>query len=470
MTDTTSGLAVPMPQNPDAERAVLAAPIVAPNSTYLATISQQLSEEDFFDERHKNIFRAELLLAAQQQAIDLVTVTDLLHRQGKLEATGGAAYIASIIDGVAREQHVAHYAAIVREAAVRRKLIHIGADLQGAAGAGEENSRELLESLTHKSIELLSRDGSAALPHSWRDAVMSAMEEIATSFSDPGSVMRLNFGIHELDQATAGLRRQDLVLIVGQTSHGKTAIAMQLATNADSCGYRGLIFSAEMSKEALAKRELAHAADVPLWYTRRPEVIRDRGWALRQLTEAAAREVRRNLMVVDRDITPLRVTALAELIQRTSGLDFVIVDYDQLVIRAAPGRHDDEFARQAQFVSDCLAMAKRLNICFLLLCQPRKVDTEVARGKRNPRVEEIFGHSAVGNTAHHILWVMRRFFQHDMDPDYECDAVVHVLKARNDKPTSLEVDFDPNAVLFANKGTVERPAPRSAAQAAGGGA
>ncbi len=88
----------PLPQNADAERAVLAAPII--NADSFLVISQQLSEEHFFDQRHQRIFRAELLLAAQQQVIDLITVTDLLHRRGELEAVGGAAYISSIIDGV----------------------------------------------------------------------------------------------------------------------------------------------------------------------------------------------------------------------------------------------------------------------------------------------------------------------------------------------------------------------------------
>ncbi len=106
--------------------------------------------------------------------------------------------------------------------------------------------------------------------------------------------MRLNFDIRELDEATSGLRRQDLVLIVGQTSHGKTALAMQLAASADKRGYKGLIFSAEMSMPKLWRNaELAHTANVPLWYTRRPEVIRDRDRALRRLTEAAAQEAKR---------------------------------------------------------------------------------------------------------------------------------------------------------------------------------
>jgi hypothetical protein len=90
-----------------------------------------------------------------------------------------------------------------------------------------------------------------------------------------------------------------------------------------------------------------------------------------------------------------------------SGLDFVIVDYDQLVIRAGLRGRDDEFRAQAEFMSDALALTKRLNICFILLCQPRKVDEDVARGRRPPRVEQIFGSSAVANNfrfARHSGW------------------------------------------------------------------
>jgi replicative DNA helicase len=425
----------PVPNNPDAERAVVAALMLNPE--YLPAIVLHLSEDQFFDQRHRKIFRAELLLAAQQRPIDILTVTALLEQQGELESVGGASYVASVIDGVPHVQNVAHYAAIVRDAAVRRNFITVCDEFQSAAETGRESGNKLLERGCSKFIEMLSAEGNSALHSPWRDAVTAAMGEIVESFHDPGSVMRLKFGIPGLDEITSGLRRQDLVLIVGQTSHGKTGLAMQLATNADSSGYRGLILSAEMSKEALAKRELAHTARVPLYQTRRPELVRDPKRLLDMLTEAAASEAKRRLVVVDRDITPLRVKVLCELVRCTSGLDFVIVDYDQLVVRAGLKRPEEEFAHQARFVSDALALAKRLNICFILLCQPRKVDHDVARGKRNPRVEEIFGHSAAGNTAHHVLWVMRRYFQKDMDPAFERDAVVHVLKARNDKPASV---------------------------------
>lgn len=444
----------PLPQNLEAERALLAAPILDAGS--ILRISQEISETHFFLPAHKKIFRAQQLLASENKPIDPLTLSDQLRKQGDLESVGGELYLWQITDGVPRVQNVRHYAAIVRDAAERRELIHLADELQQDADCGEKSARKIKERTTEKLLELLGKDGSASLPCPWPTAVTSALEEIAQSFDDPGSVMRLKFGIRDLDEVTSGFRRKDVVLIVGQTSHGKSALAMQLAINSDQVGCKGLIFSAEMSREALATRELVHTAGIPLYYTRRPELVRDKSQVLKKLLQAAVIESKRSLLVVDRDITPARVKTLCELVHRTSGLDFVIVDYDQLVVRAALTRPEQEFAMQARFAADALAIAKRLDVCFVLLCQPRKVEPDVARGRRGPRVEDIFGHSAVGNTAHHILWVIRRFFQKDKDPAYERQAVIHVLKARNDKPASVEVDFDPDAVLFQDKAPTEK--------------
>jgi replicative DNA helicase len=276
------------------------------------------------------------------------------------------------------------------------------------------------------------------------------MDEIIEGIRNPGQVMRQTSGIPKLDEMTAGFRREDLVLIVGGTSHGKSTLAQQIAVESDNAGYKGIIFSAEMSKKAIAKRELSHTADVPLYLLRRPEKIHSPDSIIRKLVYAAGEESKRKLLVVDHDITPSRVWSLCEMVHKSQGLDFVIVDYDQLVIREGMGRGDNEYAEQARFVADALEMCKRLKLCFMLLCQPRKLDQDVASGKRAPRVEEIFGSSAVANTAHHILWVIRRFFQKQMNVENEGEAAVYILKARNDKAGHVDIGFDPDRVIFVN--------------------
>jgi replicative DNA helicase len=443
----------PLPHDPEAEKTILACGILDANSIPL--IAQQVSENDFFLEKNRKIFLAQKHLAAAGQPTELVALCDCLKRRGDLEYVG-ADYVASLVDGAVRVRNVQHYTGIIREKALGRSMIHLCHNLEEKLFGDEAIPHKLLESGTKDFLGLLSRDGDAALPSSWREAVMLAMEEITQSIRKPGSVMRLRFGLRDLDEVTSGFRRQDLVLVVGQTGHGKTTLVMELAANSDSCGYKGLIFSAEMSRENLAKREIAHTAKIPQYFIRRPELIHNPDSVLEILTEAAATETKRKLTVVDQGITPERVWAFTELTHRTSGLDFVIVDYDQLVVRAGLRRNEDEFAEQAKFVATALDVAKRLNICFILLCQPRKVDADVARGQRIPRIEDIFGSSAVANAAHHVLWIVRHFFQKGMDVQYERDATAYILKARNDNARGVELEFDPDAVLFKDKQKAEQ--------------
>jgi replicative DNA helicase len=438
----------PLPYNADAERAILAAGIL--DNKAVLEASAHVKREDFFLEQHRLVFSASQALAAEGHPIDLVTLTDTLHRQGKLEAAGGAAYVAAIVDGQVKVTNIAHYAKIVREAAQRRRIIYACARLEEAAMKGEEDAAKLLQTGASEFLSMMSQDGEAAMPSTWREAVYGAMDKTIEALRHQNSVMRIFCGIPKIDDMTAGFRRNDVVLIVGQTSHGKSLLASQYATHSDDAGYKGLIFSAEMSKESLALRELAHSGNVPLYLLRRPELIHNPERVIEDMTAAAARESKRSLLVVDQDVTPKRVWSLSEMVKRSKGLDFVIVDYDQLVIRAALGSRDDEFKAQARFMADALALAKRLNICFILLCQPHKLDDEVSRGKRPPRIEQIFGSASVANTAHHVLWIVRKFFQTGMDPVYERSAMVYVLKARNDKTGKVDIGFAPDTVLFTN--------------------
>jgi replicative DNA helicase len=322
--------------------------------------------------------------------------------------------------------------------------------IQQQAFEEEGKASEVLERGAKSLLSLMSDEGDAAMASTWAEAVMCAMREVCEEIKNPVAGFRWRFGGPKIDER-AEWRQQEVNLLVGMTSHGKSLLAMQRAVNADDAGWRGLIFSAEMSKEVLAKRELAHSGNVSLYQLRRPELIRDAGAVISDLTGAAAKESTRKLVVVDRDITPNRVWSLCELVAHEGGLHFVVVDYDQLVVRAGVRMKDDEFRAQAEFMSNALAMAKRLNICFILLCQPRKVDEDVARGKRPPRVEQIFGSSAVANTAHNILWVMRKYFTSGMDPIYERSATSFILKARNDRTGKIDHGSDPDRVLFTNE-------------------
>ena len=133
----------PLPNNLEAERSVLGA-IILDNHALNAAI-ETLRPEDFFLDQHRRVFTHMMVLGENQQAIDLVTLTDELHRKGELEASGGAPYLASLADGMPRVSNIEHYARIVKEKAVLRNLIHTTHDIQQRAFEGEDDADAILD-------------------------------------------------------------------------------------------------------------------------------------------------------------------------------------------------------------------------------------------------------------------------------------------------------------------------------------
>src|SRR6516225_8644266 len=140
---TDSTLERPLPSNLDAERSILGA-ILLDNNALNAAI-EALKAEDFFIPQHRNIFTQMIALGESQQAIDLVTLTEELHRRGELDSSGGAPYLASLVDGVPRVSNVEHYARIVKEKAILRNLIHATHNIQQRAFEGEDGADAILD-------------------------------------------------------------------------------------------------------------------------------------------------------------------------------------------------------------------------------------------------------------------------------------------------------------------------------------
>ena len=140
-TETT--LERPLPQNLEAERSVLGA-ILLDNHALNAAI-EKLRPDDFFLDQHRRIFHHMIELGESQQAIDLVTLSDQLRRKGELEAAGGAAYIAQLVDGVPRVSNLEHYARIIKEKSVLRNLIHATHAIQQTALEAEEDADAILD-------------------------------------------------------------------------------------------------------------------------------------------------------------------------------------------------------------------------------------------------------------------------------------------------------------------------------------
>ncbi|HXE43538.1 MAG TPA: DnaB-like helicase C-terminal domain-containing protein, partial [Candidatus Baltobacteraceae bacterium] len=149
-----------------------------------------------------------------------------------------------------------------------------------------------------------------------------------------------------------------------------------------------------------------------------------------------------------------RIWALSEARKRSVGLDFVIVDYDQLVIEAGIDDQDEKsfFAHQGRFVNQAQKFAKRLDICMIIVAQMRKMPAGAIKGGSfRMQLDDIYGHSAIRNAPDVIIAVFRDFFLKDRDPKFERDAQAHVVKARNGQTGKVKMDFDPRRLRFSDK-------------------
>src|SRR5215469_9131215 len=199
----------PLPSNLDAERSILGAILLDNNA--LNTAIESLKEEDFFLPQNRQLFKQMLALSESQQAIDLVTLTDALHRRGELESSGGAPYLASLVDGMPRVSNVEHYARIVKEKAILRNLIHATHNIQQRAFEGEDGADTILDN-AESSIFALAEDRVKAGLIPIKEIVHESFDRLERIFREGKSITGISTGYGELDKLLSGLQPSELII------------------------------------------------------------------------------------------------------------------------------------------------------------------------------------------------------------------------------------------------------------------
>lgn len=285
----------PLPHNLDAERSVLGA-ILLDNHALNAAL-EKLKPEDFFLDQHRRVFQQMIALGETQQAIDLVTLTDSLHRRGELESSGGAGYLAQLLDGVPHVANIDHYARIVREKSLLRSLIHQTHAIQQQALEAEEDADAILDR-AESTIFQLAEDRIRAGLVGVKELVRENFPRLSQIFTEGKRVTGLATGYNQLDNLTSGLQPSELVILAARPSMGKTSLALNFAENVAVRGKAPVaIFSLEMSKESLLQRFLASEARVDSHKFRTGHLKRE-DW--RKITESLARLAESPLWIEDR--------------------------------------------------------------------------------------------------------------------------------------------------------------------------
>ena len=430
----------PMPQNLDAERSILGA-ILLDNHALNAAI-ENIKPEDFFLEQHRRVFNQMIALGENQQAIDLVTLTESLHRVGELEASGGAPYLAALADGMPRVSNVEHYARIVREKALLRNLIHATHNIQQRALEGEDGADTILDN-AESSIFALAEDRVKAGLIPVKDIVRDNFERLEKIFREGKSITGVSTGYMELDKLLSGLQPSELLILAARPSQGKTALALNLAENISiRAGMPVAFFSLEMSKESLLQRLVASVAQIDAHKFRSGHLSRE-DW--RRMTEALGTISSAPLWIDDAGSTSvLEIGAKARRLKREKGLSLVVVDYLQLI--TGRGRFNNRQEEVSSISRGLKGLAKELQLPVLVLSQLTRAPE---REERGPQLSDLRESGAIEQDADVVMFIYRpHWSKMDASPEERDQAEIQVAKQRNGPTDKVRFVFRSRLTRF----------------------
>ena len=421
------------PQNIEVEQSILSA-ILIDNNT-LPEVLEVVSEKDFYREAHRKIFAALLDLFERNEPADLITVTNILKEQGRLESVGGASYLAELVDTVPMATNAAHYAKIIREKATLRQLIERAASITTRCFEDRGDVEEVLD-FAERSIFDISENKVRPAFHALADILNDTYKAVEDAVGNKILVTGVPTGYHMLDEKTSGLQPSDLIVIAGRPSMGKTALALNIAQNASTqTGIPVGIFSLEMSKEQLSLRMLSSEARI--------DSSRMRGGFLSEsdlarINRAAGTLYDLPIYIDDSPvISALEIRAKARRMKMEKGLGLVIVDYLQLMRgRASAERRDLEISEISRSLK---ALAKEINIPVVALSQlNRKVEE---RSNKRPVLSDLRESGAIEQDADVIIFIYRDEVYNKKEGAADRTSEINVAKQRNGPTGTVKLTF-----------------------------
>ncbi len=368
-----------MPHNLDAERALLGCVLI--DESIQSDLLERLREEDFYDESHRLILNAMKAIYADRKTVDVVTLTDALDREGKLERAGGLQAITDLSAFVPSAANYKQYLEIVRRDSVNRVLIRVARDIAENSAKSPEG-REAIGFAEKLVYDISRREDSGSLEGlSDGDIIEEVISKFEMIQNDPSSCRGLETGFRHLDRITNGLQKSDLIVIAARPGMGKTSLAMNIVENA--CLRKGkvaAVFSLEMPRVQIVQRLLCSYAGVSMSDALSGK-LNGKDW--KNIMRASDRLRKSKLFIDDSSrVTPAEILSKCRrLATAEGGLDLVMIDYIQLMEGEERGKPSSENRQQeiASITRDLKIMAKELNVPVIALSQLRRIQTKEAQ-------------------------------------------------------------------------------------------
>ena len=250
------------PHSQEAEESVLGAVMLSKDAITAAI--EILKPEDFYSPAHSEIFSAVLAIYSRNEPADIVTVKEELNRRNILDEVGGITYLANLTSGVAAISNTEYYCRIIKEKSTLRKLINVSNDVMEKAFSPEAKADAIIE-VAEKNIFDITQQSHRQGLIPINEVMLKSFHDIEERATNPEKLTGLTTGFIDLDNQLSGMQKSDLILLAARPSMGKTALMVNIATNAAIKGKAVVaMFSLEMSKEQLVQRIISSMAHVDL--------------------------------------------------------------------------------------------------------------------------------------------------------------------------------------------------------------
>jgi replicative DNA helicase len=434
------------PQNSEAETSVLGAILLTEQALDGVLLQVGLRPGDFYRPRHQLIFQSMIRLKekAEPEAVDALTVSDDLRRAGELEEAGGEEYLHSLPTVVPAVGNVLHYARIVKDYALLRRVLGTSREIQDEAMAHRGDPRELIERFESRLFRIGHEDGRGEM-QSIEEILHKEVDKLEELSKRDVGLTGTPSGFTDLDNLTGGFQAGNLVVLAARPSMGKSSLATNIAENAAvGHGKPVALFSLEMSETELAHRFIASQARVSSDELRKGKVKGDR-WP--KVLKAVEKLAKAPLYVDDSsDIGILEIRAKARRLHAKHELGLIIVDYLQLL--RPEGRADSSRVEQVGQMSRGLKiLARELDIPVIAVSQlSRAVES---RNPPIPMLSDLRESGQVEQDADLVLFVYRDEY-YNSESDRLGEADIFLAKHRNGPIGQLTLTFLPKYPRFAN--------------------
>ena len=434
-----------MPSNIEAEQAVLGSLLLSKEK--YPEVDALINPGDFESEAHRDIYECIKQLADEGKGIDHITVSKHLDRKNSLQRVGGVDYLKELQKVPVSALAADSYANLVKDQSIDRNLKKVLQEIIKTSDDPKgKSSDEILNEAEAKIFELSENRTKNDSLKKIEEYVGSTLDKLEELSKKQGELIGISSGFKAIDGVTQGLQQEDLIVIAGRPSMGKTSLAMNIAENVaredEGCV---LVFSLEMSSESLTSRMLASMAGISQQSFKSANLT-DRQWE--KTIQQAKKLQSMNIHIDDKpNVTPMEIRAkarrLAKQYRKSGGVKLVVVDYIQLM--QMPGRTENRVNELSDISRSLKYLAKEVNAPVIVLSQLNRAVEQ--RPNKRPQMADLRDSGAIEQDAD-LIFMLYRDYLYSKDEDWKNVVELRLVKHRNGPTKDILLSFRDELTRF----------------------